>query len=401
MSSEITENRLLFHTGHSHHAKNTVRIPESHTLHVGPASCARRHVIKALENEDAEHISHLSISEENLALGSYEEEIIDAIDDLNLMLPKKPKVYFICLKCIDDLIGTDHESLLDTLKTNHPEQLFAITHIDPIKLSSTVSPFEQNKVTQYQFIEAGQERDEGVTLVGSYADIPESCELRDVLRHWNMGPIRRILDCKSYEEYQALGKSKLAIIMSPMGERAARELNAITGMPCCNAPQDYSPKDCLRFYREIAEYSGKDEPEELLTWEQKSKDMLRQTAEQTKNFGLVVDSSASLQSFHLAKTLIEYGFKVVCVTTKEVKKRERDSYEWILEHSPETKIVRTHSYKVLADKDYELDGDLIVIGADYANMIGAKRVVDMWHDEGFFGFRGIIKLCQMIAKAAK
>ena len=56
------ESSLTFHTGHNLHSKDTIRIPESHTLHVGPAACARRHAIKALENNDADNMSYLAIS---------------------------------------------------------------------------------------------------------------------------------------------------------------------------------------------------------------------------------------------------------------------------------------------------------------------------------------------------
>lgn len=401
MGEEITKNSLAFHTGHNLHAKNTVRIPESHTLHVGPAACARRHAIKAFENHDAANVSHLAVSEEDLAAGSYEDRIIEAVATLNETLPAKPRLYFICLKCVDDLIGTDGEAMVETLEKAFPEQRFAITRIDPIMLSDTRSPSEQNKATHYRFIEPNQPHDNGVTLIGSYTDIPTDCELRDVLASWNMGPIRRILDCKTYADYQDLGKSRIAIMASPMGMRAAKELSSIADMPCRKAPLGYSPQAAARFYGELAELCGKPRPANLAQWKAAAESALETAAVAAAEFEFAVDSSASLQSFMLAKTMLEHGFKVSCITTKGVTELEREAYDWIVENAPDVRIVRTHSYQALTKDGYGLNENLIAIGSDFARMIGAKRSVDLWHDEGVFAFQGIFKLCRMIEEAAR
>ena len=395
------DNSLTFHTGHSLHSKDIIRIPESHTLHVGPAACARRHVIKAIEKNDAQNVSHLAISEDDLATGAYEQQIVDALSDLLAMLPKQPRIILICLKCIDDLVGTDTDSLLEFVSDTFPQIRFAITRIDPIALSKTVSPSEKNKATHYQFIEPGQPQDNGITLAGSYERIPEDCELHEVLASWGIGPVRNILDCLTYQDYQDLGKSKACLCMTPMGKRAAQELHSTTGIPWCNAPLGYNPMVIASFYRSLATLLGKPAPLRLAEWEANAEAKLRTTAERASAYQFAVDSSASMQSFLLAKTLLEHGFRVTCVTTKGVTDLERPAYDWIVSNHPATQIVRTHSYKALIEGAYGLSDNLIVIGADFARMIGARRAVDIWHDEGFCAFQGVSKLCDMIQEAAR
>lgn len=395
------KNSLSFHSGHSFHSKDTIRIPESHTLHVGPAACARRHVIKAHENHDADSVSFLALSEEDVAVG-YSQQIIEAISQLNEVLETKPRLYLICVKCIDDLLGNDDQALLGELHEAFPRLRFAINHIDPIALSSTHSPSEKNKSTLYQFIEAGQERDSGITLMSPYAPIPADCEFRRVIDQWGMGPVRRILECVTYQDYQDLGKSALLLLNSPMAKHAADDLSRRLGTPLIASPLDYSPQSMTLFYRQLAQLFSKPVPPGLERWEAEAHEALASAARAVDARGLsvVVDSSAIMQPFLFAKTLLEYGFPLCCVTTKGITPLEAEAYKWVVDHSPDTLVVRTHSYKAFVGEGYPLPEDPLVIGADFARVLGVSRSVDVWHDEGLFGFQGIVKLAYMIEEAA-
>ena len=392
------ESSLTFPTGHNLHSKDTIRIPESHTLHVGPAACARRHAIKALENNDADNMSYLAISEEDLAKGAYEQEIVKAVAALNDMLPQPPHLYLICMKCIDDLLGTDEDALVSELQMRFPSQKFAVQHIDPIALSVNSSPSEKNKASLYSFIEPNQPKDNGVTLVGAFARIPAECEFHQVMLEWDAGPARNILECRTYDDYQALGRSRASVLTATMGEGAALTLQR-AGIPYCCAELGYSPAGVSAFYRNLADLMGKEPPAHLERWERESSEALKMASKAAQGRSIVVDSSAALQPFLLTKTLMEYGFTIECVSSKGVSSWEKEAHAWIMAHCPNLPVVRTHSYKALEGDAYHLPADAVVIGADFARTLGLTHAVDMWHDEGFFGFYGIKKLARMIEEA--
>ena len=53
------EHKLAYFIPHHGRPKITLRVPESHRLHICPAACGRRVGLRALKNGEAEHQSFL------------------------------------------------------------------------------------------------------------------------------------------------------------------------------------------------------------------------------------------------------------------------------------------------------------------------------------------------------
>jgi nitrogenase molybdenum-cofactor synthesis protein NifE len=112
---------------------------------------------------------------------------------------------------------------------------------------------------------------------------------------------------------------------------------------------------------------------------------------------VVVGSDASFSPFELAFNLIEYGFDVRVVLALHMKGADEDAEARLLAAYPHVRTVREKSVDAL-----EIDAEAanwLAIGADAAFLMGATRVVDMYHDEGYFGYQGIERLMNEVTAA--
>ena len=398
MSKELSGNTLSYHTANTRHKKDVTRVPGSHSLHVGPSACARRHAIKGFEADDIDNLSFLNLDEADLVSGRYEELIADAVRTLNENLPEKPRIYLIWLKCIDDLLGTDEDALYEELVATFPGQKFAICHIDPIALGGSVMPGMKMQVAYYSFLDSGQPRDGGVNLIGSFVPIDPACEMYSIIDSWDMGPIRRLHDCRTYEEYQAMGRSSLTLVVGFMGELAARSMQDRLGIPYCLAGPVYDPEAVAESYREMAAKAERDLPDLGDELESAHRALL-DAAQTVAGRPIVIDSSAVMYPFLLARTLVEHGFTVSHIMARRVEDVELEAKRWLEEEHPEITVFRSFNYQSVIGYDIEVRS--IVVGEECARMLGLPHHTDIWHDEGFFGFHGIRKLAGEIAAAAK
>ena len=90
-------------------------VPEAHLLFVCPSACGRHNAIGGAVSGIKQRVSYLFLTEADIVSGDFEQMIVDNVDILFGMLPKKPKALLIFTSCLDDLLGTDHEPILEEL----------------------------------------------------------------------------------------------------------------------------------------------------------------------------------------------------------------------------------------------------------------------------------------------
>ena len=112
---------------------------------------------------------------------------------------------------------------------------------------------------------------------------------------------------------------------------------------------------------------------------------------------IVVDSSASMRPFSLAKALAGYGFHVAAVIGSRPKDEDGMAYDWLTQNHPEIKLINRDGVKDTAG--YSFGNHAILIGSAGANLINTGHIVDMFNDEYYFGLQGIQKLMHLLGKA--
>ncbi len=428
--------------------KTLMRIPESHSLYVSPQSCARRQAIRAHKNGEADRSSFLQLTQADLVSGAYEGQVVDAVRELLRVLPHTPRVVQIFVNCVDDFLGTDSAALLDDLRAEFPGVRFSLSHINPIAVDLETDPMAKMQSGLYSLLEDPAARDAGVTVVGGFVPLPADCELHAALAAVGAGPVRHVTACETFDEYLQLAESSVVMSAGGMGDAmseafAARfgmqrvvwhptyaldrvgaryeELSAAlgaVGVGCGGA--DGTECEAAGAKREVAgaQASGAALREVVAgvtaPAREAARAAVRRALAAVGDAPVAVDSSATFAPYHLAHELLDYGFNVRACFAFHMKGGDAEAAERLRSDYPQVRVVTESADEVLREGAFAGEGAAevggaagsrdnrwLAIGSEAAFFTGARCVVDIYHDEGYFGYQGIERLMNEIVEAVK
>lgn len=376
--------------------RRVLRVPESHTLYLCPNACGRRQGLRALRNGVADHVSFLRFSQADVVLGDYLEQVEDAVATLLATVRPRPQVLSLYVNCIDDFLGTDGESLLAGLRTRFPETRFLLSHINPIAADVQSSTAQRIHANLYTLLEPRAHKDAGVNLVGGFEPLAADCELYDVLRGAQAGPIRQIVTSVSYGDYARMASSMLTLSLSHLGDAAASDMESRLGIPSFRWPASYDLDEIERRYEELA-LALRSNPVDCAGYRARAEQVVAWAREAVGDLPIAVDSSSSMMPFSLALALRAYGFNVRAVFGLHLKGCDDEAEARLMAECPEIMVVRRESYEALCG--YGMGERWVAVGSDAGFLLHARHLADLYHDEGCFGFHGVERLMMELAAA--
>lgn len=390
--------------------KIQLRIPESHTLYVCPQSCARRQALRALRNGEAEHSSFLKLSQADLVSGDYEGEVARAVEQLLQVLPNPPRAIQIIVHCIDDFVGTDGAALVAGLRAEFPQLRFALLRENPISVDVETDPMTKMHGGVYGLLEPATEHDAGVNVLGNFVPLPRESELTEVLTSVGAGPLRHLLSCASFDEYQQMAASSVNLCVGRMGDAVAESMQAQFGIAPVMWHSTYSLNTIAQRYAmlldvlqdcEALHFDGtaRIQAEAVLqSARDKAQAAVARAREVVGDTPIVVDSSATFNPCDLARELCEYGFNVRVVLAFHMKGAEREQAQRLQQAFPQVHIVTNQSGVSLDANGVGTDG--LSVGIDGAFLYGCRHVVRaLYHDEEAFGYQGVTLLMNLMVQA--
>lgn len=389
------DSALSYFIPHHGRAKISLRVPESHRLNVCPAACGRRVGLRALKNGEADRQSFLYITEADVISGDYEAVIGDAVAELLEVLSPVPRAFLIYVNCIDDFLGTDENALLELLYGRFPGLCFAICHIDPIAAQEGMPPGARMQDQLYALLDRAAP-EPSVNLLGNFVSPDPGGELFPVLRGLGVTTVRELHALETYDAFQRMAGARLNLVLMGMGRFAAQNLERRLGIPWLDVPVSYDLTRVAEDYAAIAAALGRPVPD-LEPWRAQAEEAVERCLARVGSTPVVVDSSAAMRPFALAKALREYGFQVAAVFLTHGKDEDRAEREWLEANSPRTRIIQAGRYGA---PETALPPECIAIGFDAAYTMRAAHFVDLQRDETLFGFHGIRTLMGLIAGAA-
>lgn len=397
MNKNNLEKKLTYFIPASGKPKTSLRIPESHSLYVCPSACGRRHAIRAIKNGEKKYCSFLYITEADVISGDYENIVANAVEELMDVLTYPPKIILVYVNCIDDFLGTDEKALLGQLYRRFPDINFTLSHINPVAMDEKIHPGMRTHDQIYSFLEHTGKKDNGINLIGNYVSLDQESELFTILYDWGIHHVRQLISCRTFDEYMQLADSRLNIVLMPMGRLAAENMVLKLDIPMFFNPISYDIDTVISNYQSIAELLNVKCPD-LSSEVEKTRQEIEKTLEHVGSLPVIVDSSAAMQPFALARALIKYGFMLQAVFAMHIKGDQRKDQIWIQENCPWVQMVGKQSYQAILG--FGFDPDCLAIGHDCAYTLKAHHFVDIRHDETFYGFHGIRKLMKLIRDAA-
>lgn len=374
-------------------------VPESHQLFVCPFACGRHGAIGAIAQGHKSRLSYLLIDETDIVSGSYEDLILDAVDQLFRVLPKTPKLLFIGVSCLDDLLGTDHDALLARLRARHPAQ-FQILHMNPISLGSQSPPPVTIQCKIYGLLEPSGSTKEHVNMLGNFIPVDRNCELYAALAELGIERIRHIAEADSYEDFLSMADSRYNLVLRPEGLAAAKEMQARQQKKYCFVPVSYDLDEVDLQYRMIMEMIKPGASVDLSLWRESAVQTIERVQNIIGNVPISIDSSAVCRPFNLARALISYGFNVVSIYTDEIPAMEESSWQWLRYHASHLRLHQAQHHSMV-NKAGNCDNSVIAVGYNAGYMSGARSVANLVYDETMFGYEGIKKLMWKIEQAYK
>lgn len=394
------ENTLSY-TAPSHGDWGIVRIaalvPEAHLLFVSPSACGRHGALGALQHGFKDRVSYLAITREDVIAG-YDRLVEEAVAELLRRRKPTPKAVMIFVSCLDDLIGTDLNSLCKRLHDTHPKVEFQPAHMNPITLDSKKPPMVTTQAAMYAFLHPAKEHDQGVNLMGNLDALSPDCELFDVLKGWGCAPIRHLSDFETFEDYQSMAKSRASLLLSPIASLAAQQMEARLGIPHLFLPVSYDIEEVDAQYAELAAFLGK-EALDLSHWREEALSETEKTRRALNGRPVWITAGSVLKPFTLARALLRAGFHVEAVVAQTAIAPDRAACQWLCESHPEVLVLQPQHVNVI---DFaHRSPEAVAIGFDAAYLAGASRVVPIVNDAGMFGYRGIASLMRALRQEAE
>ena len=380
-------------------------VPEVHMLFVSPFACGRHGALGGIINGIKDKVSYLFLDEKDIVSGYYEKQIPGAVDRLFSALERKPKVLFIFVSCLDDLLGTDHVVIIDKLKQKYPHVLFRTCHMNPIQTDTALPPGVSLQANMYSLLERNNSRplySSQINLIGNNAPVTESCELFDLLKEKEIS-VKQIGLCRTFSDFYEMSNSFLNIVLSPLASVAARNMEKTLGISSIVSYITYDPEDIESFYKLLGQRISFDRKGEDVTFytarfHQEAESALYETAEFLHGTPVAIDFQAVRRPFTLAKVLLKHGFTVSLIASENVPSFEKESFTWLQENYPKIEVANPLHYDSPKFEYYRL-ADSLCIGFDCGYMTGSKNVVDIMEDESLFGFDGVKRLMEKMRSA--
>ena len=373
--------------------------PESYQLFVCPFACGRHGALGAIKQGLKDRLSYCYIDQSDIISG-YDDLIPQAVDELLEQLDKRPRVLFVLVSCLDDLIGTDCDAVEEVLRLRHPDIAFRVAHMNPISMGSDEPPPVGIQKRVYSLLSRQPEQDGGVNCIGNLVALDPGCELHRMLALEGGRCVRHISQYQSFDRWQEMARSSRNLVLTPPGIKAAQEMEKRCGIPYRFFPVSYDLEVIAEQYRSLHEFVSPDSGAayDFSADMAEAQAAIRHAREALGDVPLVLDASAVVRPFSLAKALRQYGFYVRRVFAQEVIPSDREAFEWVLQNMPEAEIVQPqHSDTVKFDKRMEKS---LAVGINAAYISGSGHVVDLFADEGMFGYYAVEKLMRLMEEAA-
>lgn len=395
--------KTLHYTSPGHGGWGIIRvaalIPESYLLFICPSACFRHGALGAIQHGYKNRISYLYITPADIVEG-YDRIIEEGTAELLEGTKEKIKVLFLFVSCLDDFIGTDLDMVARQLEKKYEGITIRACHMNPIAMETSMPPL----VTVYRSMlsaipkeEAQKEKENAINLLGTFEPIPKKCEIHDFMRFHGIEEVKQIADCKDFEEYSQMGRSRYNLVMTPAAACAADYVDKTYVTSSVRGYVSYDVEEIERTYQEIEVFLKTEKRYDFTKEKEETDRAIKRAVQKAAGIPVIVSDSAVLRPFSLALALYRYGFNVTEVIAQNVSSVEKGSFEKLLELHKTIKINQPQHHKV-AVRDNP-DTRAVAIGFEGAYLRQSDHVVDLSEDEGMFGYDGVQRLMHMIEKA--
>ncbi len=385
-------------------------VPGSVMLIVSPGCCGRNtSSISSMEGYE-NRFFYLTMDETDLVTGRHLRRIPQAVVTLASELEVKPSVIMICITCVDALLGTDMERVCRKAEVLlkdagmqirvRPCYMYALTR------EGRKPPMVHVRQSIYSLLEPVAKKADSVNIMGYFAPLDSSCELRDLLRSIGVRKIREVSACEDYRDFLQMAEANFNLILNPEARPAAQDLEEKLGTASIELTRLYQIDRIAAQYDALGAALGvRFSYDEYMD---KAKESMKRFRAEYPDAEFSVGEALNADPFELALALIRYGFAVREIFGTVTK----DSYRY-LRHlavlSPMTRVYSNLSPSMLlyGQNEKEMEQEQashklhISIGRDAGWYYPDDPCLQWVQDIQPFGFMGVMHFFDALTETVK
>ncbi len=373
-------------------------IPEAHEIFVCAASCLRGVVLTAAEMSATERFSTIEIKEQNLLDGTMEDLIIDGVLDIVKNLKKRPPAILLYTSCMHHFVGCDMDMVFATLRQKLPDIDFTDCYMNPIMRKSGSTPDETMRRQLYSLLKPAKINPKSINIIGNDLSTSPTSELCQIVCGAGYG-LLEITNLKTYEEYKKMAESRVNISYYPAAKSAGDELEKRLGQKHLHLPVSFD-FDEIKVSIDTLSYelgaNGFNHTPKI----QACQDRLNSLKSSLGDTKICIDYTAVSRPFELAKLLCEYGLNVFRIYADSVTSGDKSAFLWLKENVPDIEIFATVHPKMRV-LERTTPEKIVAIGQKAAYFTGTQNFVNIVEGGGYWGYDGILKICDEIDDAFK
>ena len=371
-------------------------VPECHEVFVCAANCLRGVVLTAAEMGTIGQFSTVTIKENNVLDGNMEELLIDGVTSIIKKLKKKPRAILVYTSCIHHFMALDLDLCYKTLRKRFPKIKFTDCYMNPIMRKSGMTPDELMRRQLYSLIDKTDKKDDGINILGNNYATDESSDLVRLIRA-SKYKLRDITYCKTFDEYEEMGKSIFNIAYLGVAKKGLYDISNKLDQEAIFLPISYDPNTIKEMLKKLADTIGVD----IAKFDFKEDEALDKLKEAKKLIGdtaIAIDYTFTPATLSLSKLLLDYGFNVKKIFIDSIG--EKEILDEMKKKYSDRDIMFYPTVNVAMRKnDREQAERYLALGQKAAYFTNTNYFVNEVECGGHYGFDGIKRLAENMIDA--
>ena len=371
-------------------------VPECHEVFVCAANCLRGVVLTAAEMGTIGQFSTVTIKENNVLDGNMEELLIDGVTSIIKKLKKKPRAILVYTSCIHHFMALDLDLRYKTLRKRFPKIKFTDCYMNPIMRKSGMTPDELMRRQLYSLIDKTDKKDNGINILGNNYATDESSDLVRLIRS-SKYKLRDITYCKTFDEYEEMGKSRFNIAYLGVAKKGLYDISNKLDQEAIFLPISYDTNTIKEMLKKLADTIGVD----IAKFDFKEDEALAKLKEAKKiigNTAIAIDYTFTPATLSLAKLLLDYDFNVKKIYIDSIG--EKDILDEIKKKYSDRDIMFYPTVNVAMRKNDRAQSEkYLALGQKAAYFTDTNYFVNEVECGGHYGFDGIKRLAENMIEA--
>ena len=293
--------------------------------------------------------------------------------------------------------------------------------MDPIRQTKAMPPETRERLEIYRLLKKNDTHDYAINILGSNLPLSEASDIKKILKTADV-PVRDLTECKTYADFQAMGKSFANLYTTPCSKTAAEDLSKHLGQPYLYLPQVWTYEEIEKNLAKLLSFIGTASrnrhfgrdgrfPLSPTTSNDLSRaqflaslelrfDVLRH---QLVGRSIALDYTFTFLPFSLARLLVSHDLSVTEIYADVIMPDDKDNFEWLQQNAPEIRLFPTKHPAMRTQARHHKDKngqELIALGQKVTYFTGTHHFVPAIEGGGHYGFEAIHWLQIELSRAA-